>query len=239
MPCSGPIYYSNESKIGVAKGAKFVHGDLDLLIGEMTAECYPSIQVSIDDDQKFDICRPELSETKCGGKGLAKKVEKPRILDLSTTIQPVLQLIVMGQLLRNSSSDAQHLNFFYMNRHKIRPFIYFPSHDVMLSTQRSYVWRKDDQLMLRGCILIALLLRLQQLARIPSGLWTAVDKTRFVEASIVEKVNFQESFCLKLTHFSSKDSKLDVETKEEAEELQETKHPNLLSCCNVRDIYHF
>lgn len=64
MPCSGPIYYSNESKICVPKGAKFVHGDLDLLIGEMTAECSPSFQVSIDDNQIFDIYRPELSETK-------------------------------------------------------------------------------------------------------------------------------------------------------------------------------
>lgn len=76
MPCSGPIYYSNESKISVPKGAKFVHGDLDLLIGEMAAECSPSFQVSIDDNQIFDICRPELSETKCGGKGLAKNKVK-------------------------------------------------------------------------------------------------------------------------------------------------------------------
>lgn len=121
-----------------------------------------------------------------------------------------------------------------MNRHKIRPFIYFPFYDVMLSTQRSYVWRKDDQLMLRGCILIAVLLRFQELAEIPSGLWTAVDKTGFVEASIVEKVNIKKNYH---AHFSSQDGKLDIETKEEAEELQEI-HPNMLSCCNVRELYH-
>lgn len=241
MESSTPIYYSNEAKISVNKhvNTNLVHGDLDLLIGErIQSSGFPSVQVSIHED-KFKICNPELSETKCKGKALAKtgKKKKPKqattttTLDLSTTVQPVLQVIVLGQLLQGRSSPAQHLNNFYMNRNKIRPFIYFPSHDVMLTTNRSYVWRKDDQLMLRGCILIAILLRFQRLGQLPPQLWKdeSVTRTNFMQASMGEKLNIQESYHLRLTHPSSKKNILDAETLEEEFELEGTDyHPNTL-----------
>lgn len=102
--------------------------------------------------------------------------------DLSGTVQPVLQTILLGQLL-NNRTDNTHQNNLLMTRFKVRPFTYFPEHDVMLTTKRAYVWRNEKQIMLRGCVLIATLLRFKEHVRIPPHLWKLLVNTEFMEAS--------------------------------------------------------
>lgn len=180
MYASGPIFYSNEPKICV-HNSQFVHGDMK---EAPTSSAHHIVAI---DKEDIGVYNSYLSETKSeDGKLAARRLSKkaPEAtakLDLSTTVQPVLQLILMGQLQRRS---AEHICCFYMNRYKVRPFIYWPSHDIMMATNRAYVWRTDDQLMLRGCLLIAILLRFQHLSQIPEGIWmdSTLPKTRFLDS---------------------------------------------------------
>lgn len=146
-------------------------------------------------DKEEEICNPELSETKSeDGRLAVLKNANSVMLDLASTLQPILQLLIMGQLSKGGARE--HVNCFFMNRYKVRPLIYFPAHDVMLSTRRAYVWRTDDRLMLRGCLLIALILRFHDLSKIPPELWTdkSIPRTTFLKASKEANVNFLKSY---------------------------------------------
>ena len=158
--------------------------------------------VVTEDGGKAGIVDSEISETKsaAGQRLAAKRLTKKSVCesDLSYTIQPVLQLLLMGQL---QKSERSHLNCFYMNRHKVRPYIYFPSHDIMLTTRRAYVWQAEDRLMLRGCILISILLRFKSLNNISSNFWSTmrIPSTNFLSASKKAKCKITDSSYLKAT----------------------------------------
>ncbi len=47
---------------------------------------------------------------------------------------------------------------FYMNRLLFRPFIYFKSGDIMLTTTDAYEWKTEKKLNVHGVVLMALLM---------------------------------------------------------------------------------
>lgn len=152
------------------------------------------VLLSARNDDHETIARPRISETK-SAKRLTKKVVGDLVSetqsDLATTIQPVLQLLFTGQLLQTPDS----CNCFYMNHYKVRPYIYFPADDIMLTTKRACVWKAEDRLMLRGCVLIAIIMRLKSIKRIPSTFWTtnAIPSTNFILASRKAKCTIIDS----------------------------------------------
>lgn len=195
--------YCNEPRIHSREGFNVVHGELDLLLGDNTDSGSGHVILLSEDGGKESIVDPEISETKSatGRRLAAKRLSKKSICesDLSYTIQPVLQLLFMGQL--QTSSGRSHFNCFYMNRHKVRPYVYFPSDDIMLTTRRAYVWQAEDRLMLRGCLLISILLRLQSLKRISSDFWSThgIPSTNFLAASNKVNCKITDSIYLKAT----------------------------------------
>ena len=177
-----------------------VHGELDLLLGDSSSFASNDIVMLTENDREETMGGPDISETKSvtrrylAAKRL-KKVKKPT-LDFAHTIQPVLQLLFVGQL---QAPERSHCNLFCMNRYKVRPYIHFPSQDVMLTTRGMYVWRTDDRLMLRGVTLLSVLLRLQSLLIITSSFWTdyGLPLTNFMLACEEAKFKVTESCVLK------------------------------------------
>lgn len=250
-----PTVYSNEPQLR-AHNNKFVHGDLDLIIGEAGKETStpgPGLGqhiVTIDGRSEIYL-NTELSETKSpdgrlAAARLSKKTRKASSSsgtksDLSTTVQPILQLILVGQL---QEGNREHIICWYMNRYKVRPFIYFPAHDIMLSTDRAYVWQKHDRLMLRGCLLIAMLLSFKRFSQIPQELWDDpnIPKTGFVEMAKSASVDIKESYFLQ-SSFKSSQRDLDLSISEETLELHEpsTMQSYLTMknlACNTRKFVH-
>lgn len=240
MKASHPIFYSNEPKICV-HNSQFVHGDLDILLGE-TGQVSTSQHIVALDKEEIGVFNSQLSDTKSeDGRLAAKRLSKNTCkattkLDLSTTVQPVLQLILMGQL--QNRSARQHICSFYMNRYKVRPFIYFPSHDIMMTTNRAYVWRIDDRLMIRGCLIIAILLRFQHLSQIPQEIWidSTIAKTGFLHTSQTAAIDIAKSYYVKSSFKSSEvGGTLVNETLQEAVELQQPSE-HVLSYLSMKDI---
>ena len=134
---------------------------------------------------------PVISETKSVANNLLAKQKLGKSSqreesDLKSTIQPVLQLLIAGTM----QSRMQCVNCFYMTRESVRPYVYIPSEDLLLSTRRSYLWNTGDNLWLRGCVLIALFTRSNQLfdsQKLPPNL----PKTNFKAAS--KKLKFSVS----------------------------------------------
>jgi hypothetical protein len=146
------LVYSNEASVKPSSQiCNAVHGNLDLLLG-LSSSSQLCKRV-----QRKDLC---LSETKGMREQLcARRMNKyssgPEEWDLATTSQPVIQVILVGQI-------QQHLTAcFTMTRERFRPFLYFPKEDVLLTTLRSFAWVYENRLGLglRGYTLLAILLR--------------------------------------------------------------------------------
>lgn len=142
IPKHGFVFISNESALRPRTGSMAVRGNLDLIIGVDKASAM--------------LDNLSLSETKRKKVKLyAKRAKnaKKEVWDLATLSQIVTQLIIIGHM--NNGKTAA----FYMTRHRFRPFLYFPSEDIMLTTRRSYAWKYEERIGLRGSILLAILLR--------------------------------------------------------------------------------
>ena len=145
------LIYSNEASIKPSSSqiSNAIHGDLDLLLGLSS-----SLQLC----KVVQLSHPCLSERKgmkerlCARR-MSKHSSGPEEWDLATTAQPVIQVILVGQIQQCPTAC------FTMTRERFRPYLYFPKEDVLLTTLRSFAWVYDDRLGLRGCTLLAILLR--------------------------------------------------------------------------------
>lgn len=77
---------------------------------------------------------------------------------------------------------------FYMTRDRFRPFLYFPEEDILITTPRSYAWKYEKRIGLRGCILLDLLL---------DGAWKkcglpAAPPTNFISACAGKKIKIDK-----------------------------------------------
>lgn len=231
---TGPIVYTNESKIAVRKGYKCVHGDLDLLIGHGSDE-EKSDHILIVNDQKDYVKEDHIIETKCEGKRLAANRLTKRIdttLDLSTFIQPVLQTILMGQL----ASKPRPFLCLYMNRNKVRPLIYFAEYDLLLTTRRSYFWKTNEQLMFRGCLIISVLLRLKDLIEPTQMLRLKLPKTKFVAVTDKKKTTAKRCYYVQATRVQKLQQRISAIEQEKEDTVAENPL-NMLAARNMVNLH--
>ena len=84
-----------------------------------------------------------LAESKKNEGDLASKTlssEKPP--DSSVMLQPIVQLLSVSQLPGFRKQEISLL--FYGTRHYLRPYIYYPSQDILLTTKQPLQWKKLD-----------------------------------------------------------------------------------------------
>ena len=87
---------------------------------------------------------------------MRKKIDSlEELVDLAIVSQPVVQALVVSQILNGQEICLQ----FFANRFFMRPFIYFTSCDLMLTTVLEYRWRDINRLHLKGTVMMALLLQ--------------------------------------------------------------------------------
>jgi len=87
------------------------------------------------------ICHVSFAETK-------SSLGSPEIGEVA---QPVLEILSLAQMLKKSTNRPQLLLF--ANKSAIRPFLYYQSLDVLLTTKHEIVWKNKDVL----CVLVSLL----------------------------------------------------------------------------------
>lgn len=80
-------------------------------------------------------------------------LDNQSIKDINTTAQPIAELLVVAQMQKSEPTIL-----FYMNRFLFRPFIYFKSGDIMLTTTDAYEWNTEKRLNVHGVLLMALLM---------------------------------------------------------------------------------
>ena len=169
-----PTIYTDEVYFTPPEGPG-PNGALDLLIG-----------VKVDDtedetDEMFDIAvlvktRQEekdnavLAESKKSVGDLANRalsLEKP---DSSSTLQPIVQFLSVSQLPGFRKQKISLL--FYGTRQYLRPYIYYPSQDILLTTPTLLQWKKETGFDLYGTTFVAALLAREVVA--DSGLFLLI-----------------------------------------------------------------
>lgn len=139
-----PIVITNEA-IVKARLKKAVHGDLDLFFG-----------LGFLDGGVVCMSEVDLAETKKDATPLACRRVRKSLggdkWDFAYVALPVLQAIVVGQIQQLPTAC------YFMTRNRFRPYLDYPKEDVMLTTVKSFAWKYDSRIGLRGCILLELLL---------------------------------------------------------------------------------
>ena len=74
--------------------------------------------------------------------------------DLKATVQPILQILSVSQMEPDSEKPTLLL---FGSRSKIRPYVYIPSVDILLTTNQSFTWRTGDRIHFEGVVLALLL----------------------------------------------------------------------------------
>ena len=77
--------------------------------------------------------------------------------DSSSTVQPSVQLLSVSQM--NGIREEEPTVLFFGTRTHIRPYVYFVTSDILLTTKQPLVWRQEDRIDLHGLIVAALLTR--------------------------------------------------------------------------------
>ena len=176
ISCFEEIVYADEVEVTAQVGP---HGKLDILVG-----CQPNytlsqlnnaIVVKLEDDDVF-IHSVILGESKQSATVLAKKMLRKipptsvstsspttstssptlSVADSVNTVQPVVQLLTVSHILSNSHEPYL---LFFGTRTRIRPYIYFKSVDIMLTTCESLIWRGDSGLKLDTVTFLASLVQ--------------------------------------------------------------------------------
>lgn len=79
-------------------------------------------------------------------------LDNASIKDINTTAQPIAEVLVLAQMQKSEPTIL-----FYMNRFLFRPFIYFKSGDIMLTTTDAYEWNTEEKLNVHGVLLMGAL----------------------------------------------------------------------------------
>ena len=161
-----PVMYSDEVCFNIGSRAKGPHGIIDLIVGKKTHQDLEKCVIvkHYNADHKVHIFEPQLAGMKPVKETLVKHQlinllsetnHVPYVTDIEAIAQPVAQLLTVGY---RFSSLKRHILFF-VNREFVRPFVYYPTVDLMLTTGMSYQWlnmteRKLEQ---TGAVLMAVL----------------------------------------------------------------------------------
>ena len=196
-----PVMFSDEVDFILKSDATGPYGTIDLIVGKQTYDDLDKCVIVKHGSDDVFYSNSQLAETKKAGTPLARhrlreELEKASsyVVDKDDVAQPVAQLLSVGYRFQ---SDCQVL--FYACREYIRPFIYFPQCDLMLTTDTSYRWcnTEERKLELMGVVLMAVMcetskrLKLWNMAKASSSL-AKITKTGFVDA--VKKAKQKNAF---------------------------------------------
>ena len=97
-----------------------------------------------------------LAESKSNVGDLANKGLSLKKPDSGSTLQPIVQLLSVSQLPGFKKQEICLL--FYGTRQYLRPYIYYRSQDILLTTPMALQWKKETGLDLYGTTFVAALL---------------------------------------------------------------------------------
>ena len=75
--------------------------------------------------------------------------------DSSSTVQPAVQLLSVSHM--KGFREEEPTVLFFGTRTHIRPYVYFVTSDILLTTEKPLVWQQEDRIHLQGLIVAALL----------------------------------------------------------------------------------
>lgn len=75
--------------------------------------------------------------------------------DINSVSQPVAEILSVSQI----HGIKEPVVLFYANRQVFRPFVYYKTADILLTTKQAYRWFSDGHLDICGVMLMALLMR--------------------------------------------------------------------------------
>ena len=162
-----PTLYSDEVTFTPPPTSPGPHGRLDILIGVQvdgsiadgsTADGSAVFDIPIVVKAgEEDICLEKafLAESKQHAGDLGNKALSDKA-DSSSTLQPIVQLLSVSQLPGFKKQELSLL--FYGTRRYIRPYIYYHSQDILLTTADPLQWKKETGLDLHGTTAVAALL---------------------------------------------------------------------------------
>ena len=165
------VVHSDEVIYSLPENSVGFHGVLDLLIcSTLTEDCAPSLVLKYGSEQ-LDLSHPLFSETKSVnsynlvGENVQKSTEVnlvagssedkygKDIRDIQSCCQPAVQLLTVSQI-----TAENPLVLIYANRQVFRPFIYYKTTDMLLTTKEAYVWNvTENKLDVHGVLLMAIL----------------------------------------------------------------------------------
>ena len=132
------------------------HGILDLVVG-------------VKNGDGGIITHPIIVKHSLGGqsglKELSLEEDKSKFIDLSDPnsshcVQPVVQIVSVSQMKGFRNNEPTVL--FFGNRTVFRPYIYFRSNDILLTTTHQLEWHTDDAIAIDSVIIGALLVEAVQ-----------------------------------------------------------------------------
>ena len=166
-----PTVYTDEVLFEPPEGPG-PHGPLDLLIGvkaddstadvTTTDEIFDIVILVKASDEVIRLDKAVLAESKKNEGDLANKTLSLERPDSSSTLQPIVQLFSVSQLPGFRKQEMSLL--FYGTRHYLRPYIYYPSQDILLTTKQPLQWKKETGLDLYGTTAVAALLTREVMA---------------------------------------------------------------------------
>lgn len=150
------VIYSDEVSFVLPPECKGPSGTLDLLVGIKATEndmFDGFVTITHDTTTATTLSGGALAETKGEGKALSRKVPSDGHA-LQAVVQPVVQILSVAQVCGNDP-----VLLFFGTHYRIRPFIYYKSVDILLTTRRDFQWKMVEGLDIGGTCAVALLLQ--------------------------------------------------------------------------------
>lgn len=194
---AGPVVYSDEVEFIPQGHVAGPHGVLDLLVGikkKSRDDMQPFIVIKYDLADTVNMAETKEAHKKLAAQTVMNNPEEPNVGDLQIVAEPVMQLLAISYLFPLD----QPVVLFLANRCIVRPFVYFRSHDIMLTTKIAHEWHNVEhrRLIVEGVVLMALFMQMtnirfypkvsgilhKRLGYPPTGFGAAIAEAKLVSA---------------------------------------------------------
>lgn len=178
ISCVEEVTYSPPESTGPS-------GCIDLLIGSIEVDTADApLQLKVHSDFIIGVFNVAMGETKNESTSFSRVRDSDL---LANTAQPVLVLLSAAQAFQETSGPYL---LFYANRYTIRPFIYYKSVDILLTTGKDIPWRNRDGsgLNIAGVCLVALLLRTSRAVRFDESVAAYLERKGFPKTGFIDAV---------------------------------------------------
>lgn len=152
------LVYGEEVMFVPPTSDRGLRGKIDLVIGTTNENSGAELTINHNKEAVAYLSDTKFSETKQDGKPLATAKARADKTCILTDAQPVLVVLSVSQV-QNSQEPCL---LFYGSRSHIRPFLYFRSLDILLSTSHEFLWKDNDIIDIGGVCVVAMLLRAER-----------------------------------------------------------------------------